>query len=86
MKHPYHDMTTEKALAIARNLKYGPLPKPSDPTPGLEEAWELVNNERHTCGHTWITGDAALDCISWSMANPGHQVEKGRKAKGKEKA
>jgi len=30
--------------------------------------------------HTWITGDAALDCIRWSMANP----EKGRKARGKD--
>ena len=84
MKHPHGDMTTEKALAIARNLKYGPLPNPSDPTPDLEEAWELINRERHTCGHTWITGDAALDCISWSQANLEHPAEKKRKAKGKE--
>lgn len=81
MKHPHHDMTTEEALAIARNLRYGPVPKPDDPTPSLEEAWELINDIQHRCGHTWITGDAALDCISWSMANPEHPVEKARECR-----
>ena len=55
----FYTMTGEKALSLARDLKYGPLPKPSDPRPTVEEAIEIIHEARRTCGHTWLTGDAA---------------------------
>lgn len=63
LKHPFYGTTTEDALEIARNLKYGPLPKADDPTPSLEEAIELINKERKTCGFNWITGRAAEEVL-----------------------
>ena len=54
-----HTMTVEKALSLARNLKYGPLPKLDDPTPSVEEAIKIINEERRTCGFNWLTGEAA---------------------------
>ena len=59
MKSDYCVMTVEKALNLARNLKYGPLPKPNDPTPTVEEAVSIINEERRTCGFNWLTGEAA---------------------------
>ena len=59
MKSDYGVMTVEKALELARNLKYGPLPKPNDPTPTVEEAVSIINEERRTCGFNWLTGEAA---------------------------
>lgn len=52
-------MTVDEALNLARNLKYGPLPKPSDPLPDVNEAIELIRRERHECGFNWLTGEAA---------------------------
>ena len=63
MKHPYYDYTTEDALSLARDLIYGPLPKPSDPTPSPEEALAAVEDCLHHCGHTWITGEIARDLL-----------------------
>lgn len=59
MKSDYGIMTVEKSLALARNLKYGPLPKSDDPTPSVEEAVGIINEERRTCGFNWLTGEAA---------------------------
>lgn len=59
MKSDYGIMTVEKALALARNLKYGPLPRPDDPTPSVEEAVRIIHEERRTCGFNWLTGEAA---------------------------
>lgn len=52
-------MTVEKALSLARNLMYGPIPKPDDPTPTVEEAIEVIHEALRTCGHTWLTGESA---------------------------
>ena len=52
-------MTVTDALSIARNLKFGPLPKPDDPHPSVAEAIGLIHEERHTCGFNWLTGEAA---------------------------
>jgi hypothetical protein len=53
----------ESALKLARSLKYGPLPQPEDPFPDLEEALELIREERRTCDFNWLTGAAAEKVI-----------------------
>ncbi len=55
--------TVEDALALARDLMYGPLPDPGDPTPTIEEALDIIQEARRTCGHTWLTGDAAVRAL-----------------------
>ena len=52
-------MTVETALSLARDIKYGPLPKPNDPTPSVDDAIGIIRVERRTCGFNWITGEAA---------------------------
>ena len=59
MSTDYGAMSLEKALNLARNLKYGPLPKPDDPMPTVKEALVIINEERRTCGFNWLTGEAA---------------------------
>ena len=59
MKSDFFKMTVEKALNLARNLKYGPLPEPDDPVPTVEEAVSIIHEERRTCGFNWLTGKAA---------------------------
>ena len=56
-------MTVNEALAIARNLKHGPLPKPDDPLPSVAESIELIHEERQTCGFNWLTGEAAEEML-----------------------
>ena len=56
-------MTVDEALSIARNLRYGPLPKPDDPTPRLCEAVSLIHEERRKCGFNWLTGEKAEDIL-----------------------
>lgn len=51
--------TVVAALELARSLKHGPLPKPDDPTPTLQQAIEIIGEERRTCGFNWITGEVA---------------------------
>ena len=58
-----NQMTVENALSLARDLKYGPLPKPDDPTPTIQEAIEVIHEARRTCGHTWLTGEAAIEIL-----------------------
>lgn len=52
-----------EALNLARNLKFGPLPNPDAPLPSLDEAIELIREERRTCGFNWLTGEAAEQAI-----------------------
>ena len=52
-------MTINEALKIARGLKHGPLPKPDDPLPTVEEAVAIIRHERRTCGFNWLTGETA---------------------------
>jgi len=56
-------MNIDEALNLARNLKFGPLPKPSDPLPPLDEAIELIRVERRACGFNWLTGEAAENAL-----------------------
>ena len=58
----------EQAVALARNLKYGPLPKPDDPIPEPEEALAIINAERRCCGFNWITGGTAVETIRAHLA------------------
>ncbi len=63
IKHPYHDYTLVDALNLARSLKYGPLPLPTDPVPEIPEAIELIKAELRKCGFNWITGQVALQLL-----------------------
>ena len=56
-------MNITDALNLARNLKYGPLPKPDDPLPTVEEAIQLIQRERRDCGFNWLTGEAAEQAL-----------------------
>ena len=56
-------MNTTEALSLARNLKYGPLPKTDDPLPSLDEAIDLIQRERRECGFNWLTGEAAEQAL-----------------------
>jgi len=63
MSKDHVNMTVEEALNLARDLKYGPLPKLADPMPTIEEAIEIIHEARRTCGHTWLTGVAAEEVL-----------------------
>jgi hypothetical protein len=56
--------TVEQALSLARGCKYGPLPKPTDPTPGIDEAIEIIRNDPTMRACNWITGQAAIEALS----------------------
>jgi hypothetical protein len=56
-------MTVNEALELVRRLKYGPLPRPSLPTPSLEEAVRLIRQSRRDCGFNWLTGIEAEKVI-----------------------
>ena len=74
MKHPFHDYTLDDALALARSIKYGPLMMPSDPTPEIPEAIEIIKKALRASTFNWITGRVALEVlrgangeeVSWS--------------------
>jgi len=55
--------TLENALSLARNLIYGPLPKPDDPTPTIAEALKAVEAALLTHKFNWLTGQAARDAL-----------------------
>jgi len=63
MKHPSRDYTTEDALSLARDCKYGPLPKPDDPTPTVGEAIEIIRNHPTMKACNWITGQVAIEVL-----------------------
>ena len=56
-------MTKYEALSLARNMKFGPLPKPQDPFPDIKEAIDIIREERRTCGFNWLTGQAAEEVL-----------------------
>lgn len=64
-------MTLDDALQIARGLKHGPLPKPTDPVPAAEEALSLIREERRTCGFNWLTGAAAEVALRNALRGSG---------------
>jgi len=59
----YYRMTVEKALDLARNPIYGPLPKPDAPVPSIKEAIEAIHEARGTCWHNWLTGEQAENVL-----------------------
>ena len=61
--HPHMDYTTEQALELARQCKYGPLAKPTDPTPSIDEAIEIINGDPTMKACTWITGRDAIEVL-----------------------
>jgi hypothetical protein len=63
VRHPYRQHTTEDALSLARDCKYGPLPKPSDPTPTVDEAIEIIRNHPTMSACNWITGQVAIELL-----------------------
>jgi hypothetical protein len=60
-------ISTQKALDLARNCKYGPLPKPTDPVPSVKEAIDIINDypTMRTCN--WLTGQAAVAVLKKSL-------------------
>jgi len=56
--------TFAEAMGLARDLKHGPLPARTDPMPSPEEAIELIEGRRRTCGFNWITGEVAENVIT----------------------
>ncbi len=63
MDTAYTKMTVEKALELARVMKYGPLPKPDDPVPTAVEAIGIISEARGACGFNWLTGEAAENVL-----------------------
>jgi len=72
MRHPHRDYTTEDALELARDCKYGPLPKPTDPTPTVDEAIGIIRNDPTMKAGNWITGQAAIEVLRLTK---GEKVE-----------
>lgn len=62
MKHPRRDYTLEDALSLARDIRYGPLPKPTDPMPTVDEAIQILS-DRRLHDFNWITGQTALQVL-----------------------
>lgn len=73
MTHPHGDYTTEQALELARQCKYGPLAKKSDPTPTVDEAIEIIRNDPTMKDCNWITGQTAIEVL---------RLTRGGKAEG----
>lgn len=63
MKHPYFNYTLTDALALAKSEKYGPRMLPSDPTPDIPEAIEIMKKALKTSTFNWITGRVALEVL-----------------------
>ena len=63
MRHPFRDYTTEQALELARSCKYGPLPRPADPTPPVDEASEIIRDDPTMRACNWITGQVAIEVL-----------------------
>ncbi|MFZ4397441.1 MAG: hypothetical protein ACOYOU_17650 [Kiritimatiellia bacterium] len=72
MTHPHRDYTTEQALELARQCKYGPLTKENDPTPTVDEAIEIIRNDPTMRACNWITGQVAIEVLRLSK---GEKVE-----------
>lgn len=78
MKHPYYDYTTEKALEVARQCKYGIYEILRDdlrcPTPSIPEAIEILEAAWPRMGFNWLTGTVAIDVLKLEL-NPEHKVQ-----------
>ena len=72
MKHPYREYKTKDALSLARDCKYGPLPKPTDPTPTVDEAIEIIRSDPTMAACNWITGQVAIEVLRLTR---GEKVE-----------
>jgi hypothetical protein len=59
-----HAYTLEAARALARALKFGPLPQPTDPSVDPEEALAWLWDAVTTCGFNWLTGASAIGAIA----------------------
>jgi len=57
-------MLLKDALGLARNIKYGPLPKKNDPYPLINEAINLIENYWMRKEFTWLTGTEALKILN----------------------
>lgn len=68
-------MKTTEALRLARDLKFGPLPKPDNPLPSLDEAIKLIREARRRCGFNWLTGEAAEQALQKEKRRPTHKGE-----------
>lgn len=55
-------MTKEEELSLARDIMYGPTPKPEDSMPTVEAAIEEISHRRH-CWFNWTTGIEALKAL-----------------------
>ena len=56
-------MLLKEALNLARNIKYGPLPKENDPYPSINESIKLIENYWMRKEFTWLTGREALEIL-----------------------
>ncbi|MEI7560604.1 MAG: hypothetical protein WCJ63_08425 [Actinomycetes bacterium] len=72
MKHPFRDYTTEQALELARQCKFGPLPRDTNPTPTMDEAIEIIRNHPTMKACNWITGQVAIEVLRLER---GEEVE-----------
>jgi hypothetical protein len=57
-------MLLKDALNLARNIKYGPLPKKDDPCPSINEAIRLIENYWMRKEFNWLTGTEALKILN----------------------
>ena len=62
-------MNRDDALRLARDIKFGPLPKPNDPMPSIDEAIELISEARKGCGFNWLTGAEAEEVLRNEKGN-----------------
>ena len=69
MKHPHSDYTAKQALELARQCKYGPLPKPTDLTLTLDEAIKIIRNDPTMRACNWITGRDAIEVLETCLAD-----------------
>ena len=56
--------TVNAALALARDLEYGPVSAAGDPTPSAAEAIAIIRRARKGSGFNWITGEVAAAVAS----------------------
>jgi hypothetical protein len=63
--------TLQQALTLARSLKFGPLPQPTDPAVDAEEALAWLWNAVTTCGFNWLTGACAIGAIADALEAQG---------------
>ena len=63
MKHPYLQYTTEDALELARQCRYGPTPREDDPMPTVNQAIKIIRADPRRKAGNWIDGRVALEIL-----------------------